>query len=1125
MLAAAKGKKEGKKQAQLTPAARAADNPLITFRRKKARLSEEAQERRPELMPAAPRRGDGGWLQISDDEDDAFRPQGPPSPFVKRPPSAPHQQLLRPPSLLRRDPRGGAGAGSLRWPFGSADSSLPAGMLNLGNTCYLNAVLQALFSLPSFVADLQQLPAQLAQEQTRRAQHAGAALHEAQQQQGLPQQQQAPALPGLPPGSVCAGLLECLSAKDGLAAGGPGTGGAPVGRHYIVPAQLKAAIDKRSAAFVGAFQQDAHEFLCCLLQGIQEEVLACEAAALGRRQVRISETADPVARNLGLALQHELTCGACGHASRVVEQYSHLSLELPEGDLQDPASVPPSLDSLLRRYFQDEEVDKACESCGAACVRHALRHRVRRLPRVLALHLKRFRVVPGPGGAPACQKLHTRVGIGENVRLGAFLAQGVAPPLPAPPAAAGWQAGKENLVGAANVQQQQQQQGVAAAAEQPEGRAAAAPRTGPPARSGLDFYSGGGGGRAVGPAAGCALLLSPAGSGLQVRSRLKVGPGSTAPGSSSGGSDFLRRRLTSGSTCDFIPALGGFGSGGAASGGDGSGAVAQEDRELHRALELSALEYEQRQAAAAAAGATADTPPVVALAPGVEEGEDAQLQRALALSLQEQAAAAAAERTPVVGCPLLQWEEASASGVAAPASAPQRPSPGANAGDRTPPGDDGDAQLQQGAALGPQPEIVEDDWLAEGAADVAAAEGAAAAEGVAAAAGAAAVPLLWLSGCRERAEGGERQVFCPCITKFNFTPAITAFKQLLLTRPLRTLEAMKKVPSSLTLFQDQPYSEPRTWDLHISWRRHLPEPLVFVRVLTNLAPIVIWCTAVATVVTCFNRLLQPKAGWPVFSAANWAVIFQLTSFVLGLLLVFRTNAAYDRWWEARKACGSMLNCVRNTQRMAISWMGPEDEAALQALTRWNAALAALAFAYLCARDAHYEHAEDLLSKEELAEAKRVRQPPMLALGVMSALLARTSLDPWERLAIEEQLTKMENMIGACERIASQPLPLAYTRHTSRFLVVWLSFLPFGLAEVYGWVTIPIVGVTAFLLAAVENVGIHIEQPMRVLPMARFAVGCKGAVLAIMAERQASWRLADAGVQAAQVGAAAAANAH
>ncbi|PSC75195.1 UPF0187 chloroplastic [Micractinium conductrix] len=205
-----------------------------------------------------------------------------------------------------------AGGGSL----GQLDrlqgpSRLPAGMMNLGNTCHLNAVLQVLLSLPSFVADLR---------------HGRAAL-------------------------------------------------TPVSNYkqvYLTPASLKRALDAASSAFHGTLQQDAHELLCSLLDAVQGEVLAREVARLGRMRVAISETADPGARNFGFAVQHELVCSTCGHTSQMVEQYTHLSLELP------PA--------------QEEEVEKACEACGGASVAHALRHAVKRLPRVLVLHLKRFNV-------------------------------------------------------------------------------------------------------------------------------------------------------------------------------------------------------------------------------------------------------------------------------------------------------------------------------------------------------------------------------------------------------------------------------------------------------------------------------------------------------------------------------------------------------------------------------------------------------------------------------------------------------------------------------------------------------------------------------------------------------------
>lgn len=201
-----------------------------------------------------------------------------PVPLPASPPRARRRDVTTT-SLFRRAPLGSRLlGGSLFW---ARPAGLPAGMLNLGNTCYLNAVVQTLLSLPTFVADLQQLRDRLQQEQRCAA---SAAVAAPAQQMGDDVQ--------LPAKGVCAGLLDCLTDQGAVGTGGPDSGGpsaggtgAPGGSSSsfsrgsapavggrtipaslraaipasVIPASLKAAIEARSAAFVGCFQQDAHE--------------------------------------------------------------------------------------------------------------------------------------------------------------------------------------------------------------------------------------------------------------------------------------------------------------------------------------------------------------------------------------------------------------------------------------------------------------------------------------------------------------------------------------------------------------------------------------------------------------------------------------------------------------------------------------------------------------------------------------------------------------------------------------------------------------------------------------------------------------------------------------------------
>lgn len=261
--------------------------------------------------------------------------------------------------------------------WGSAPSNAPAGLVNLGNTCYLNATLQSLFSLPTFP----------------RAINAAVAMGG----------------DALPADGVLHALSNCLAERNASSA---------AGRSAFSPEQVKLAVGRRLGAFRGSFQQDAHEFFCGLLEAVQSEVLAVEASRRGCKQLRASETTDPSTRVFGFAVEHEITCTECKKVSYVTEQCTHLSLDLPKNVNKATTIVAPGLDSMLSSYFQEEHVDKGCEGCGAECVQHTVRHRIKRLPQILALHLKRFQVTfQQSTGTATCAKVRDQISISKILRV------------------------------------------------------------------------------------------------------------------------------------------------------------------------------------------------------------------------------------------------------------------------------------------------------------------------------------------------------------------------------------------------------------------------------------------------------------------------------------------------------------------------------------------------------------------------------------------------------------------------------------------------------------------------------------------------------------------------------------
>ena len=132
---------------------------------------------------------------------------------------------------------------------------------------------------------------------------------------------------------------------------------------------------------------------------------------------------------------------------------------------------------------------------------------------------------------------------------------------------------------------------------------------------------------------------------------------------------------------------------------------------------------------------------------------------------------------------------------------------------------------------------------------------------------------------------------------------------------------------------------------------------------------------------------------------------------------------------------------------------------------------------------------------------------MFMLNAMSAVLRQANIDPIDRARIDTSISVLVDLTGACERIFKSPVPLVYTRHTSRFLATFLVFLPFGIWPVMGnswnhWGTVPVTDVIAFFLLGIEEIGIQIEEPFSILPLEAL---CDGAIAAIIDELLSSKR--------------------
>jgi len=210
------------------------------------------------------------------------------------------------------------------------------------------------------------------------------------------------------------------------------------------------------------------------------------------------------------------------------------------------------------------------------------------------------------------------------------------------------------------------------------------------------------------------------------------------------------------------------------------------------------------------------------------------------------------------------------------------------------------------------------------------------------------------------------------------------------------------------------------------------------------------------------------------------VPFTLTSTVIGLLLVFRTNASYARFWEARSLWGLIVNRTRDLNRQTATWFSksaPAKHHSMRAcFQRWTAAFVYSLKCHLREKGDLAADLKDILPPRELEALLAAKHRPLYALQVLSELVAASDASVFLKGQMDENLTQLEDALGACEKILRTPIPASYTRQTSRFLVLWLTCLPLALWGPCGWATIPIAVLIAFCMLGIEEIGVSIEEP-------------------------------------------------
>lgn len=213
------------------------------------------------------------------------------------------------------------------------------------------------------------------------------------------------------------------------------------------------------------------------------------------------------------------------------------------------------------------------------------------------------------------------------------------------------------------------------------------------------------------------------------------------------------------------------------------------------------------------------------------------------------------------------------------------------------------------------------------------------------------------------------------------------------------------------------------------------------------------------------------------SFKNTLSVHALIGFIMGLLLVFRTNSAYDRWWEGRKQWGTLVNQTRNLALKFEAFHKNKKDLNYREIH-------ALIVAYPYAAKEHLRKGVDLhkleLDEDLKERLKRFKHKPngiaSLIYEELNEALNNKNITGEQLIILDQELKEFTNVIGACERIRNTPIPFSYTLFIKKFIFIYVFTLPMGLIPDFHYWSIPVVMFVFYVLVSLEILAEEIEDP-------------------------------------------------
>jgi putative membrane protein len=208
------------------------------------------------------------------------------------------------------------------------------------------------------------------------------------------------------------------------------------------------------------------------------------------------------------------------------------------------------------------------------------------------------------------------------------------------------------------------------------------------------------------------------------------------------------------------------------------------------------------------------------------------------------------------------------------------------------------------------------------------------------------------------------------------------------------------------------------------------------------------------------------------------LFFSLLGVILSLMLVFRLNTSYNKWWEGRIAWGSLINQSRAFASQLHATLPKEDKRERKYFATQIANFAYTLQTHL--RGFKHWHEIEPMGKDYLASLQKAKNVPYaVATQLYEHIEQRTkegAFDGLDKQALFKHIETMIGIMGICERIKNTPIPFSHNSYIKTFILIYVLALPFGLVGTLLYYTIPTVALISYALVGVEVVSEEVEEP-------------------------------------------------